>query len=153
MTIRMFKDAGDGEYQVEIPNGSPPPDWIKGMTECVVPAKSLSKAQQEQAALILATAQAAIVGGFSSSALGTATSYPGTLIDQQNINAVALVGGSLWCADSAGKWSFVAHTKAQAAQVQADMVAWIQAQQTKNATKQAAIASAATVSAVLAIVW
>jgi len=33
MTLRAFKDTGDGHYQVDIPDGTPLPPWLDGMTE------------------------------------------------------------------------------------------------------------------------
>ena len=117
------------------------------------PPPTLAKVKIDQSTLISASAQTAIIGGFASAALGASNTYPSTLVDQQNINAVALVGGSLWCADATGKWSFMPHTKAQAASVQADMVAHIQTQQAKNATKQAALAAATTEADVAKVIW
>jgi hypothetical protein len=95
----------------------------------------------------------AITGGFTSTALGKANTYPNKSTDQQNINSVSLVGGSLWCLNDAGVWSFTAHTKSQAVKVQADMVAHIQKQQKKCADLISQVNGAKTIDEIKAIVW
>ena len=74
-----------------------------------------------------------ITNGFTSSALGSSHHYSSAATDQMNINTVAVSGGSLWCRDADGNWSFTLHTKAQAVQVQKDMVGLIQRTQVKYA--------------------
>jgi hypothetical protein len=106
-----------------------------------------------QAATMSLACQAAIESGFTSSALGSANSYGCKAADQANINLAAIGGASLWCANSAGVWSFTAHSAAQAQQVQKDMQAHIQAEQSHYATQLAAINAATTVAAIQAVVW
>lgn len=38
MTIHAFKDAGDGYYQVDVPDGQPMPAWTAALTPCAVQA-------------------------------------------------------------------------------------------------------------------
>lgn len=129
-------------------------DFVGGKVVIVpAPAITLIQAQAAQTAAITQACAAAIVAGFISSSLGAVNSYPSALTDQQNVNSAALAGGSLWCKNAAGAWIFMAHTVAQAVQVQKDMAAYIQAQQGNNSTKQASIQSATTVTAVQAVAW
>ena len=76
--------------------------------------------------------QSAITGGFSSSALGSAYSYPSDPITQANINSAAgnPNGGSLWC-ESGGVWALKAHTQSQAQTVLTALMAWVNACQGK----------------------
>ena len=41
MTIHAFNDAGDGYYQVDIPDGVPLPKWAEGLTQCAVQAPAV----------------------------------------------------------------------------------------------------------------
>ncbi len=97
--------------------------------------------------------QVAITGGFVSSALGAANTYPADQVTQTNIIAASDHGGSLWCQPSGGAWAFTTHSEAQATQVYSDLTAHIQAQQTTYAGLLAQIAAATTVAAVQAITW
>lgn len=36
MTIHAFKDAADGYYQIDVPDGEDMPEWTKGLTPCDV---------------------------------------------------------------------------------------------------------------------
>ena len=114
---------------------------------------TLAQVQALQSQYVSGACQAAIVGGFTSSALGAAYSYPSDNITQANINTVVPFGGSIWCQPSGGAWVFQAHTTTQALQVQKDMNTWIQAQQSKYAGLLTQIAAATSASAVQAIVW
>ncbi|MHB8372205.1 MAG: DUF4376 domain-containing protein [Thermoplasmataceae archaeon] len=116
--------------------------------------ESLPAAQSTQKALLTAGCQAAIVGGFTSSALGSVYSYPSDTISQSNQNSAAssLSGGKLWCA-SGGVWALIAHTQAQAQDVVASLVAWVNSCQEKRATLQGQVNAATSVSAVQAITW
>lgn len=117
------------------------------------PAPTLAQAQAAQNALVSSACQVAIVGGFTSSALGTASAYPSDVNTQANIITAAPYGGSIWCRGSGGAWAFQAHSAPQAQQVQKDMNAWIQAQQTTYAGLLGEIAAATTNAAVQAVVW
>ena len=115
---------------------------------------SLAQAQATQIATLSAACRSAIEAGFTSSALGGAYTYGCRPTDQANVATVAAHGGSLWCQPSSGgAWSFVAHTAAQAAQVQADMWTHIQAEQTTYAGLVGQVNAATTVAGVDAIVW
>lgn len=80
-----------------------------------------------------------IIGGFTSSAIGTAHMYPSALMDQHNLNG--LVTRSLyapagwtdkfWCADPSGIWARREHTAAQLQQVGDEAIARITAAQAK----------------------
>jgi hypothetical protein len=126
-------------------------------------AQLLAAKKTAQAATISATCQAAIVAGFTSSALGTAHTYPSNLVDQQNLAAnvlASLLPGlpAGWttlqmCADSNGVWSYVSHTAAQIQQVGTDAKSTIMALLVRNATAQTNIAAATTVAAVQAVTF
>jgi hypothetical protein len=127
------------------------------------PPPSLAQAQQAQLAIVGAACAAAITGGFQSSALGKAYTYPSTQNDQANLNAnvvSSLLPGlpANWttlqiCGDANGKWGYMPHTAAQIQQVGIDGKAAILGCLTKNAGLQAQIAAATTVAAVQAINW
>ena len=118
------------------------------------PGPTLAQAQTSQIALLRASCQSAITGGFTSSALGSAYNYPSDPTSQSNLNTVAgsPSGGSLWC-ESGGVWSLKAHTQAQAQAVLASFVAWLNACQSQLVTLSAEVTAATTVAAVQAISW
>lgn len=124
---------------------TPPPAPVITLT--------LAEAQAAQSASLSADCGAAIVAGFTSSALGSANIYPSDPTTQGNIDRAAVHGGTIWCESSAGVWSLAQHTAAQALQVQADLWTYIQNCQSKLATLKAQVAAATTVSAVEAVVW
>ena len=115
---------------------------------------TLAESQSTQIAVLRTACANAITGGFSSSALGSAYSYPSDPISQANMNTVAgsPSGGSLWC-ETGGVWTLKAHTQSQAQAVLAAFVSWLNACQTQLATLTAEVNAATTVSAVQAVVW
>lgn len=125
--------------------------------------KHLPYFQAAQMASIQAACQAAILGGFSSSALGTPHTYPAKSTDQQNLSASVLASlmpgipanwtTPFWCEDSSGLWSMVPHTAAQIQQVGQDGKAAILAAIIKNQTLSGQIMAATTIAGVQAIVW
>ncbi len=127
------------------------------------PPASLSKAQTDQSVIIGMACAAAIIGGFQSSALGKAYTYPSQQTDQANLAANVLSSRypglpANWttlqlCADSKGVWDYRPHTAAQIQQVGSDGKAAIMACLTKNATLQAQIKAASDVATVQQIVW
>lgn len=127
------------------------------------PAVGLAQIKTAQLAIVGAACAAAITGGFQSSALGVAYTYPSQQSDQANLNAnvvSSLLPGlpANWttlqiCGDANGKWGYMPHTAAQIQQVGVDGKAAILGCLTKNARLQAQIAAATTVAAVQAINW
>ncbi len=125
--------------------------------------QQLAVAQQAQMDVLDAACKEAVYAGFSSSALGTAHTYPALDTDQQNLSASVLaslmpsVGSGwttpFWCCDSAGTWSYAEHTAAQIQQVGQDGKAAILAAITKKAQLAAQVNAAASVEAVQSIVW
>ncbi len=115
---------------------------------------TLAEVQTAQIALLRSACQSAITGGFTSSALGSAYSYPSDPLSQANMNTIAgsPSGGSLWC-ESGGVWTLKAHTQAQAQAVLAAFVAWLNACQSQLATLTGEVNAATTVSGVQAIIW
>lgn len=128
-----------------------------------LPALSLDEQKNAQSIIVSAACAAAITGGFQSSALGKAYTYPSGVTDQANLSANVLSSmypGLLanWttlhlCADSKGVWDYRPHTAAQIQQVGSDGKAAIMACLTKNATLQAQIKAAPDVASVQQIVW
>ncbi len=117
------------------------------------PAPTLFEAQVSQSSALSDACSAAVVAGFTSSALGSTNTYPSDVATQGNIDRAAVHGGTIWCESSAGAWSLTQHTAAQALQVQADLWTHIQICQSKLATLKAQVAAATTVSAVEAVIW
>ena len=144
------------------------------------PSVLLYQAQQAQYAALTSAASAAITSGFTSSALGSAHTYPSGETDQLNLTAsvvASMLPGTptifttlFYCATPAvaavaatstspavaavpAVWAFTPHTAAQIQQVGTDAKTWIQTQQATHATLAAQVAAATTVNAVQAIVW
>jgi hypothetical protein len=142
---------------------------VQGGKLVIVPAPTptaaqlLAQAQQAQLAIVGAACAAAITGGFQSSALGKAYTYPSQQTDQANLNAnvvSSLLPGlpANWttlqlCCDENGKWGYVPHTAAQIQQVGDEGKAAILGCLTKHAELKAQIAAATTVAEVQAINW
>lgn len=131
--------------------------------EAAWPAAQLQAARTAQLALVTDSAAAAMTGGFQSSALGAAYTYPSTLTDQHNLSGSVVTSllpnlpsgwtTPYWCQDSAGTWAMVQHTAAQIQQVGMDGKAWVVSCQEKLAGLYAQIEAATTVSAVQSIAW
>ena len=111
------------------------------------------RVQATQPTAMQSECQSAIVGGFTSSALGSPYSYPSDPVTQTNIMLATIAGGSLWCQPSGGKWAYTAHTATEAQAVRASLAAWIQAQQTTYAGLLTNINAATTVAGVQAVAW
>lgn len=124
---------------------------------------ALASAQASQAQVLNNACATAITSGFTSSALGSAYTYPSGMTDQQNLTASVLASllpslaegwtTPFWCANSSGVWAWTNHTAAQIQQVGTDAKTAILASQSQNATLQAQVAAATTVDAVAAITW
>lgn len=120
-----------------------------------MPVLTVGQAQANQVANLSAACSVAIASGFTSSALGTAYSYPSTLTDQSNQSTIAgcMGGGLLWCENSVGVWALVQHTQSQAQSVVASFTTWLNECQHRLVTLTENVSSAATVAAVQAVVW
>jgi hypothetical protein len=135
-------------------------------------AELLADAQALQVATLSEACAAAIVAGFTSSALGAVYTYPAKDTDQQNLASSVLSSlmpnlpstweTPFWCADASGNWAFVAHTAAEIQQVGQDGKAAILACMQKNQTLAAEVQAvqlgddatgATAVAAVQAITW
>lgn len=144
---QIFADCVAGKYGAVTAYAGPP----------------LATVQAQANAALAAACGATIMGGFSSSALGAAYSYPSTPTDQANLAASVLdsmLNGSApnWstpfmCADASGTWARRPHTAAQIQQVGRDGKAFVLACLTKLDTLRDEIAAATTAAAVAAIVW
>ncbi|MDE2097817.1 MAG: hypothetical protein KGL39_11260 [Patescibacteria group bacterium] len=144
---------------------SNPTRYAVNVTTGALVAKTiqLADAQTSQSAIISSACQNQIFAGFNSSALGSVHLYPAKNLDQQNLAAsvlASLIPGTpstwttpFWCQDSTGNWAMIQHTAAQIQQVGQDGKAAIVAALQKNATLQAQIQSATTVTAVQAQEW
>jgi hypothetical protein len=141
--------------------------FISGGALTAVPAATdaelLEDAQATQVAVLSAACAAAIVSGFTSSALGAVHTYPSKVTDQQNLNASVTASllpdigtdwvTQFWCADATGAWAWTTHTAAQIQQVGKDGMSAVLALQDKNAQLAAEVIAATTVAAVQAVVW
>lgn len=99
--------------------------------------------------------ESAIVGGFQSSAIGTAHTYDSGRDDQLNIVGAANAGIDMpyTCTDSNGVKAEVLHTAAQLKQVYLDGINFKHAQLTKARTLKAQVDAAKTQAALDKIVW
>jgi hypothetical protein len=127
-------------------------------------AQLLSAAQTTQVAALTKSCANAVVGDYTSSALGSDYTYPSKITDQINMMGsvtASLVPGiastwttAFWCAPvSTGVWAYTNHTAAQIQQAGLDGKTWILACQNKLATLSSQVAAATTVAAAQAIVW
>ncbi|WP_232464353.1 hypothetical protein [Burkholderia ubonensis] len=116
--------------------------------------QQLATAQAAQIAMLTQACSSAITSGFSSSALGSAYTYPSTLTDQTNQSTVANCssGGVLWCA-TGGAWSFKQHTQAQAQTVIENFTMWLNKCQQQLVTLKSQVSAAETIAVVQAIMW
>lgn len=136
-------------------------EWLsEGNQPASVP---LAQAQATQVSVLSAACQNAIYAGFSSSALGSAYTYPAKDMDQQNLSSSVVASlmpsnaanwtTPFWCADANGNWAFVQHTAAQIQQVGIDGKTAILLNMAKNAQLAAQVMAATTSDAVSAITW
>ncbi|CAJ0809235.1 hypothetical protein [Ralstonia flaminis] len=123
-------------------------------------AQLLKQAQAGLSNKVNAACANALVGGFTSSALGGAHAYPSQDDDQRNlqnaVSAAAIAPSNwttpIWCASN-DAWSFAPHTAAQVQQVNADWLAYRVAAQQKYAGLIAKINAATSIEEVQAIDW
>lgn len=116
----------------------------------------LPEAREKKLASLSESCREAIVGGFTSSALGSVHHYDGGIEDQVNIMGAAMAGVDLpfRCRDDVLREKiFRPHTAAQMAQVYADGVSYKLAQLSRLEIKRAALNNATTVDEVNAIEW
>ena len=124
------------------------------------PAPNLAVLQADRAGQLRTSCAAAIVAGYTSSALGSMHTYPSTETDQRNLSDAAAAAGSaasgwttpLWC-EASGTWELTLHTAAQVQQVMADWIAFRSAQQQRLLTLTASVQAATTVDAIVAVAW
>jgi hypothetical protein len=159
-------DLPTGASIVAIPTGiAVSAGWTFDGTNFNAPvvAVALATAQATQALLLDAACQAQIYAGFTSTALGTAYTYPAKDTDQQNLTASVLSSlmpglastwtTPFWCEDSNGNWAYVVHTAAQIQQVGQDGKNAILTAMQQLQTLNAQVSAATTVAAVQAITW
>lgn len=120
----------------------------------------VAKAVAERVSIINVECAKAIVGGFSSSALGAAHQYDSAMEDQLNLVGAANAGIDMpyTCTDSSGVKAEVLHTATQLKQVYMDGITYKAAQLTKARNLKASLeqllsSSTATQADVDAIVW
>lgn len=133
--------------------------------DALKPAMILDGAKKTRKDLMTETCKSVITGGFVSSALGAAWSYPSkedeNVKDQSNLHSAVAVSTnapvgwtvSLWCQDSTGVWQLQPHDATQIQQVGLDFRAHLNDAIGRNADRQAAIDAALSVRDVEAIVW
>ncbi|WP_231409616.1 hypothetical protein [Ralstonia solanacearum] len=136
--------------------------WVEsGNTAAPLPSETLAQVVAAQIASISAACEAAIVSGFTSSALGSVHTYPSTETDQRNLlgSAFAAQGrdsgwaSPLWCTTDAGQWAFLPHSAAQVQQVNADWVDFRDVLRRKYANLIDQVNAATSISEVGGITW
>lgn len=126
-------------------------------------ANQLSTKKAELKSTILLACQRAIVGGFTSDALGSTHTYGSDMTDQQNLSANVMSSlmpdvTAEWytpqlCADSEGVWDYRIHSATQIQQVGKDGKAAIMTYLVKKAQLFSAIESAVLLSQLDEIAW
>jgi hypothetical protein len=160
---------GCSALEIDVPSGTPilGSGWkvVDNVLTQIVPtaAELLATAKDAQIAQIEAASMSAQTSGFTSSALGSAYSYPSGIQDQANLNAVATLSTFpgqptdatylFWCTSSADVSGFVSHTAQQIQQVGRDALAAIMSQKSKQWTLTQQITAATTIAEVQTIVW
>lgn len=138
--------------------------WVAaGNTVTPIPTPTLAMLKASATAALSAKCASIITGGFVSSALGAAFTYPSQMSDQLNLASSVLastlpgVTGSwltpFWCESNTGVWGFTMHSAAQIQQVGTDAKVATLAAMTHNAGLAAQVAAAATPAQVAAVVW
>jgi hypothetical protein len=134
-----------------------------GVWHVITDSDQLAQVKAEAVTRLTADCAAAIVGGYSSDALGSSHLYPSAITDQ--INMMGSVTDSLlpglpagwstpfWCADEAGGWAFRPHSAEQIQAAGASGKQHILDCQTRLDHLSAEVAAAASIEAVQAIVW
>lgn len=119
------------------------------------PPPSLESVKSAKAAEINAACAAAIVGGFTSSALGAPHTYDSALEDQLNLIGAVSLGVDLpyRCTDAAGIKAFRLHTSAQLKQVAVDGALVKLTALEKAAALKAQVQAATDAAAVEAVAW
>lgn len=148
---------------VEAPNGAEP-GWPYLDGKVVAPSPpAISDLKMARINELTANCAAAIVGGYSSSALGSPHTYPSGVTDQ--INMMGSVTASLlpdlssnwttpfWCADSNGEWAFRAHRAVEIQKAGADGKAHVVSCQEKLSALSSAVSNAGGQTDILAISW
>ncbi|MCA2408408.1 hypothetical protein [Rhizobium leguminosarum] len=159
---RKYAVAAAGRQEVECRYDA---ELVKdaGVWRLVNAADELAALKASRIAVLTAACAAAIVGGYSSSALGSEHRYPSKQTDQ--INMMGSVTDSLlpgqapdwrtpfWCADESGAWAFRHHTATQIQAAGADGKEHILQCQTKLMQLSVQVMAAASAEAVAAIGW
>lgn len=121
---------------------------------------AVGQLQQNQISQIDTDCANAIVGGFPSSALGAAFTYPSKTTDQQNLAAAVqrsmLPGFTsvlFWCADRYGSWAMRGHNQAQIQQVGIDGFNWISKCIAQKAMLEAQVMGLEDPASIAAVVW
>lgn len=142
------------------------PGWLLKGNKFEAPAvvaPTLDAVKAAHVEALRVACEATITGGFKSSALGNAHTYPSDIKAQ--INLMGSVTDSLmpnlpadwstpfWVCDDQGNWKWEAHTAAQIQQAGRDGKAAVVAAQTKLGELTAAVEAAKTKKAVEAITW
>ncbi|QOK91586.1 hypothetical protein HF908_08905 [Ralstonia pseudosolanacearum] len=158
----VFVSSADVTTAINLSAGATYNFDAAGKLSVINPTSSdlIARAKALQADKVQAACAAAIVAGFTSSALGAERTYGSKLSDQNDLLNAALASQGqistwtafLWCAED-GTWTYSAHTAAQVQQVNADWLAYRQAHQKKYADLIAQISQAPTVDDVEKIVW
>lgn len=119
------------------------------------PPPSLDSLRATKTAEINTACATAIVGGFTSAALGAPHTYDSALEDQLNLIGAVSLGADLpyRCTDAVGMKAFRLHTAAQLKQVAADGAVIKLAALEKAATLKAQVQAAADAAAVEAVAW
>ncbi len=114
---------------------------------------ALVRARKHKSSRLSQACASAIQSGYSSLALGSLHTYPSSMVDQANVGLVVGRGGSLWCSDSLGSWTYREHTSSQASEVQESLVGHIQLQQAKYASLLLLVESLTDEDAIAAVSW
>ena len=136
----------------------------RGFPEAVFPLPpTLQEVKSQYLSVISQICSSTILGGFTSSALGTPHTYPSALTDQANL--VTHVMSSLlpnlpptWttpyiCGDSNEGWAYRDHTAAQIQQVGADWKAFLSSCLLKKKALEEKVKAAKTIEKVQTIAW
>lgn len=133
----------------------PPDGWL-----AEDPGPSLGDVKAAQITKITRECEAAIVGGFESSALGQPHVYPCKATDQSNLQASVSAARQrpnqpfpFWCQTPSGEWTYAAHTADQITQVGMDAYDATLAKLQRKGELEARINAALSIDEVKAVTW
>jgi hypothetical protein len=130
-----------------------------GKTITISPNAILQLAKDTQIEILKSKCQQSIVGGFTSSVLGTIHLYGSNTTDQLNLSKQVMLAAvsedpiDILCADTSGSWEFRPHTPKQVIQLAQDESTFISTQRQKLSDLRNQVSISTSVVSVQQVDW